>query len=100
MKNRGVTILQIEHPVRDFDGWKRAFDSDPVGRKVGGVRRHRISRPADDPNYVIIDLEFDSRLEAEAFLDRLRSLWSRVVEERLIGEPQVRVLEVAETADS
>ena len=95
-----MTILQIEHPVRDFDGWKRAFDSDPVGRKNGGVRRHRISRPADDPNYVVIDLEFDSRLEAEAFLDRLRSLWSRVVEERLIGEPQARILEVDETADS
>jgi hypothetical protein len=26
-----VSILRIEHPVPDFDGWKKAFDSDPVG---------------------------------------------------------------------
>lgn len=29
-------MLRIEHPVADFDGWKKAFDSDPVGReKIG-----------------------------------------------------------------
>jgi hypothetical protein len=94
-----MAILQIEHPVRDFEGWKKAFDSDPVGRTQGGVRRHRISRPADDPNYVVIELEFDGPDEADAFLLRLRSLRSRVVDEGLIGEPQARILEVAETSD-
>ena len=38
-------MLQIEHPVPDFDGWKQAFDSDPVGREKLGVRRYRILRP-------------------------------------------------------
>jgi hypothetical protein len=94
-----MTILQIEHPVRDYEGWKKAFDGDPVGRKQGGVRRHRIARPLDDANYVLIELEFDNRAQAEAFLDRLRGLWSRVVDEGLIGEPQARILEVAETVD-
>lgn len=42
--------LQIEHPVRDFDAWKAALDSDPVGRERGGVRRYRILRPTDDPD--------------------------------------------------
>ena len=28
-------ILRIEHPVPDFNAWKRAFDGDPiVGRDV------------------------------------------------------------------
>ena len=26
-----MAILQIQHAVRDFDRWKQAFDSDPVG---------------------------------------------------------------------
>ena len=26
-------ILQIEHPVPNYEGWKKAFDSDPVNRK-------------------------------------------------------------------
>jgi hypothetical protein len=94
-----MTILQIEHPVRDFDAWKIAFDSDPVGRREGGVRRYRVYRPTDDPNYVVVDLELDGPAEAEAFLARLRELWSRAVAQGLIRDPQARILEVAETAD-
>jgi hypothetical protein len=70
-------ILRIEHQIRDFDSWKAAFDSDPVGRQQSGVRRHRVLRPIDDPNYVMIDLDFDSSSEAEAFLAALRrNVWS------------------------
>ena len=63
-----MAILRIEHPVPDFDAWKAAFDSDPVGRQRGGVRRYRVLRPVDDPNFVLVDLEFDSSSEAESFL--------------------------------
>jgi hypothetical protein len=42
-----VSILQIEHGARDYEAWKQAFDSDPVGREAGGVRRYRIMRPSD-----------------------------------------------------
>jgi hypothetical protein len=59
-------ILRIEHPLPDYDAWKAAFDSDPIGRERSGVRRYRILRATDDPNYVMIDLEFDSANEAEA----------------------------------
>jgi hypothetical protein len=55
-----MPILQIEHRVRDFDAWKQAFDNDPVGREQKGVRRYRVLRSLDDPNYVVVDLEFDS----------------------------------------
>ena len=73
-----MAVLQIQHAVRDFGAWKRAFDSDPVGRDRGGVRRYRILRAADDPNFVVIELEFESAAEAEAFAGRLRELWGRV----------------------
>ena len=59
-------ILRIEHPVADYDAWKAAFDSDPIGRERSGVRRYRIRRPTDDPSHIMIDLEFDSLGEAEA----------------------------------
>ena len=58
--------LRIEHPVPDYDAWKASFDSDPIGRERSGVRRYRVLRATDDPNYVMIDLEFDSASEAEA----------------------------------
>jgi hypothetical protein len=41
------------------------------------VRRHRIFQSADDPNYVVLDLEFESESEAEAYLGWLRrEVWS------------------------
>lgn len=86
-----MTILRIEHPVPDFERWKQAFDSDPVGRAQSGVRRYRILRPGDDPNYVMIELEFDDSDKASALLVRLRELWSRV---DVMRDAQTRLLEV------
>src|ERR1051325_11013100 len=73
-----MPILRIEHPVPDFDGWKMAFYRDPVGREKAGVRRHQVFRSIDDPNYVMIDLEFDSKKEAETLLAAMREVWRRV----------------------
>jgi heme-degrading monooxygenase HmoA len=72
-----MSMLVIQHPVKDFQVWKKAFDSDPAGRAQNGVTRHAIYRPLDDPNYVIVTLEFSSREQAQKFLDRpaLRQAW-------------------------
>lgn len=90
-------ILQIEHGVRDFGAWKKAFDSDPVGRAEGGVRSYRVSRPTDDPNRAVVDLEFDSSGEAEAFLGKLRGLWGRVGDDLGLESPEARILELVES---
>ncbi len=93
-----MPILRIEHPVPDFDGWKRAFDSDPVGRERSGVKRYQIFRSMDDPSYVLIDLEFDTKTEAEALLAAMRQVWSRV-EGQVILNPQARIVETVETRE-
>ena len=90
-----MPILQIEHPITDLDVWKRAFDADPVRRAESGVRRYSVFRPVDDPNYVKIDLEFDSSSEAEAFRKALRNLWgSGRAAPALAGSPEARIVEV------
>ena len=89
-----TTLLRIEHPVEDFERWHAAFESDPVGRERGGVRRYRVMRACDDPNHVLIDLEFEGREAAEAFLASLRELWSGV---DFIRDPQARVVELVAT---
>ena len=71
-----MPILRIQHAVPDFESWKRAFESDPMDRKRSGVRHYWVYRSVDDPNFVMIDLEFDSIREAEAMLERLRSMWA------------------------
>ena len=90
--------VRIEHEIRDFDTWKAAFDRDPVGRERSGVRRHRIYRPLDEPNYVMIELDFDSAGEAEALLAALRrDVWqSATAAPALIGSPRARIVEMVE----
>jgi hypothetical protein len=90
-----MPILRIEHPVPDFDTWKAAFDSDPVGRKRLGVRRCHILRGTDEPNYVMIDLEFDTKSEAEALLGAMQAAWSRVQGSVMLN-PQARIVDVIE----
>lgn len=93
-----MTILHIEHAVRNFEMWKKAFDSDPIGREQSGVRSHQVLRPVDDPNYVMIDLAFDNSQAAEAALAALRELWrSSAAAPALMGTPQTRIVEVVES---
>jgi hypothetical protein len=93
-----MPILLIQHQVADFDAWKRnAFDTDPIGRAAGGVRKHRISRSADDPNDLIIELEFASMPEAEAMRAALRDLWRNPLVP--MGSPTARIIETVEAKD-
>lgn len=92
-----MPILRIEHLVPNYDAWKAAFDSDPMGREKSGVRRYQILRALDNPNYVMIDLEFDTVSEAEALLAGLRVMWGRVEVSSIMQNPQARIVEVAET---
>jgi hypothetical protein len=71
-----MPILRIQHSVPNFEGWKRAFDRDPVDRKGSGVRRYHVHRSVADPSLVMIDLEFDTVAEAESVLESTSpSLW-------------------------
>jgi hypothetical protein len=90
-----MPTLRIEHPVPDFDGWKAVFDSDPMDRQGSGVRRYDVYRSLDDPNYVMIDLEFDDAPEAETMLQNLRALWAGAGG-NVSSDQQARVVELAD----
>ena len=70
-------------------------------RQQPGVRRYRVLRPTDDPNYIMVDLDFDSASEAESFLATLwRNVWSsREAAPALVGESQTRIVEAVEVKE-
>jgi hypothetical protein len=90
-----MPIVRIEHAVPNFEGWKRAFDNDPADRKGSGVRRYQVFRAQDDPNYVMIDLEFDSLGEAEAFLRAMERIWNGPGK-AVMQNPRARIAESVE----
>jgi hypothetical protein len=89
-----MTTLHIEHPITDFATWKAAFDRFAPAREASGVLHHCIQRPIDDPRYVVIDLDFDTDAEAEAFLQILQTrVWSSPDNSpALAGTPQTKIL--------
>lgn len=93
-----MPILRIQHSVPTYEGWKRAFDGDPIDRKGGGVRRYRVHRSIADPSFVVVDLEFDRNDQAEAFLGKLRQLWSGPGQ-AVMRNPEAWILETVESAE-
>jgi hypothetical protein len=98
MTSTTVTTLHIEHPVTDFRTWHAAFDRFAANRQQAGVRTERVARPVDDEHYVVVDLDFEGREQAQQFLGFLRStVWaSRDASPALVGTPQTRILETSQ----
>ena len=90
-----MPTLHIQHPINDFDTWSLAFDRFADARQQAGVRSHRVQRPIGDPNYVVIDLDFDSAAEAGSFLRFLETcVWSNPESSpALAGTPETMILE-------
>lgn len=66
--------LRMRYELEDYDAWRSMFDRDPLDRGGSGVLSHRISRDADIGSAVLVDLDFGTLAEAQAFRDRLRVL--------------------------
>ena len=88
--------LQTSYPVRDYEAWKKVFDTDPAGRAASGARSVRVFRDTDDQNGLVVLLDFDTKEAATAFLEKLRSeVWDKpdVMGQLMSAPPTARILE-------
>lgn len=96
-----MTTLRIEHAITDYQLWRKAFDGFAEARARAGVRSFAIRLPVDDPQYLMLDLEFDLPGPAQAFADFLmRHVWSSPASSPgLAGMPQTRILDLLPTGE-
>ena len=88
-----MTTLHIQLPVADLAAFKTGFaDHDEIRRKAG-VRTASVRTSLDDPSLVVIDLDFSTSGEAEAFLGYLRETVWKDNARVLAGTPEARILE-------
>lgn len=94
-----MPTLHIEHAISDFGVWSTAFTSFGEARRTAGVRDARVHQPVDDPNFVVVDLDFDTREEAAAFRHFLETvIWQNPTNSpALVGAPRAIILERAIT---
>lgn len=87
-----MPMMLIEYRVQDVVGWRVIFDQDPMGRAQHGVTRHWIYQDCEDPNHIMLSLEFPSAQEAKTFRKALQPVWE------VSGARQAWVLEQAAAA--
>jgi hypothetical protein len=58
--------LSIEHAISAFSTWKQAFDRFADARRNAGASAIE-SAAVDDPQYLVIELEFETRENADNF---------------------------------
>jgi hypothetical protein len=90
-----MTTLHIEHPITDLAIWKTAFDRLAEHRHQAGVCGVRVQQPVDDDRYILVDLDFPTREQAQRFCAFLETtVWAtRDSSPALDGTPRTRILE-------
>lgn len=90
--DRTMTSLHIEHCVNDLEPWLETFRSFQGFRIEGGVKTVQIRHGVDNPNFVAVDLGFESVGEARAFLGQLENtVWPN--SSHFEGTPKTHILE-------
>ena len=89
-----MPYLLVRHKVEDYERWKPVFDHGAT-RKRSGSKGGWILRSADDPNELVILLEWDSSENARHFVnaDETREAMHRA---GVADEPDVYFLEEVE----
>ena len=90
-----MTILVVHHAVRDFAAWKPALDEHQPFRTAHGAIRHWLYRSPDDPDDLVVAIEFPSAEAALGFLAD-PSLKDAMERAGVIGEPSVHLREEIE----
>lgn len=61
-------IVMVEHTCNDFAAWRPVFDEHADVRTAHGCTSEQVYQNADDPNRVMIVMEWPSREAAEGFM--------------------------------
>ncbi len=89
-----MATLHIEHAITDLETWLGAFGRFEEARRNAGVKAQRVHQPVDDDRYILVELDFDSTEQADAFKGFLESkVWANPeASPGLGGTPRARVL--------
>ena len=62
-----MPILHIEHEISDLTTWLEAFKHFAPAPEQAGVQQIEVFLPGRDPNYIAVDLRFESADAASNF---------------------------------
>jgi len=89
-----MAILLVRHKVADYDQWRSFYDRDGEMRRAAGCTGTHLFRNANDPNEIIINLQWDSVENAEKFLAD-PAVHQVMQQAGVIGQPDIWFLDDA-----
>lgn len=81
-----MATLLVRHRVRDYDRWKEIFDANANERAAAGSLGGRVFRDGDDPEDVVIVLEWADLDRARDFAER-EDMQESMERAGVMGEP-------------
>jgi heme-degrading monooxygenase HmoA len=82
-----MTTILVQQSVKDFDAWKKVFDSVENVRKSSGEKSAQIYRKYADGNSMVIMFEWDTFENAQKYF-RSPQLKEAVEKAGVIGIPK------------
>jgi hypothetical protein len=92
-----MTVLTVRHTVADYATWKTGYDSHGASRKEHGVIRDQVLQSVEDPNNLLVLIEFGSTADAKAFAND-PSLKEAMSTAGVIGAPDISLRERTDEA--
>jgi hypothetical protein len=62
-----MTVLSVRHTVADYAAWKAGYDNNGASRKEHGAIHDQVLQSVDNPNELLVLIEFGSLAEAKSF---------------------------------
>lgn len=90
-----MAFLVARHKVKDYDKWMDGFELDEPNRWASGSKGGLVLRNVDDPEEVVVVLEWDSAKALREFTSS-QDLKSRMKKFGVIDEPDMYVVDVEE----
>lgn len=88
MKTSAHVLAVISHDVKDYNEWRKFFDSAVSFREKNGIIKSDVFRCPEHPNKVIVTQRYATVAEARAFLSRPE--WKENMSKAgVIGKPDV-----------
>ncbi len=87
----GKVTVVIQHEVKDFTVWKKAYDSDKENREAAGFKVSGVYTDAANPNKVTVIGTFPSAEGANTFISNPK-LKEAMEKGGIMGQPLVSIL--------
>ena len=92
-----MTVLAVRHTVADYATWKAGYDNHATSRKEHGAIGDQVLQSVEDPNNLLVLIEFGSTADAKAFAND-PGLKEAMSKSGVIGAPDISLRERSDGA--